>query len=76
VPPVLLEEETHSDKSRAYSVEEIRKTHPRAYEPWTGEDDERLIAEYQSGKTIKELMGLFGRQRGGIESRLKRLEVL
>ena len=76
VSPVLIEEETHSDKSRAYSVEEIRKTHPRAYEPWTGEDDERLIAEYQSGKTIKELMGLFGRQRGGIESRLKRLEVL
>lgn len=75
VPPAPIEEETHSDKSKAYSVEEIRKAHPRAYEPWTEGDDEKLITEYRSGKTMEELMGLFGRQRGGIESRLKKLEV-
>ena len=66
-------EEMVSGKSKAYSVREVQKIHPRAYEPWTEEEDERLIAEYQRGKTIEELMKLFGRQRGGIESRLRKL---
>ena len=50
---------------------DVRKSHPHAYESWTEEDDEKLIAEYRSGKTIEELVELFGMQRGGIESRLK-----
>lgn len=74
--PFSVKDGAHSDNSQAYSVDEIRKTHPGAYEPWTEEDDEKLIAEYQSGKTIEELMELFGRQRGGIESRLKGLRVI
>ena len=65
-----VNEETCSDKTKAYSVKEIRKIHHRAYEPWTKEDDERLITEYRSGKSIEELMELFGRQRGGIKSRI------
>ena len=69
-------EETYSGKSKTYSVKEIQKIHPRAYEPWTKEDDEKLIVEYKSGKTIEELMELFGRQRGGIKSRLKKLGLL
>lgn len=71
-PSFPIKEETHSDKSGTYSVKEIQKIHPRAYEPWTKEDDEKLIAEYESGKTIEKLMELFGKQRGGINSRLKK----
>jgi len=67
------QEEIHSGKSKTHSVNDIRKAHPRAYEPWTESDDERLTAECQSGRTIEELMELFGRQRGGIESRLRKL---
>jgi len=76
IPSIPVKEQTCSDKSKTYSVKEIQKIHPRAYGPWTKEDDEKLIAEYKSGKTIEELMGLFGRQRGGIESRLKKLGIL
>ena len=43
-PPLSAEEKTHSEKSKAYSVEEIRKTYPRAYEHWTEGDDEKLMA--------------------------------
>ncbi|HDN65073.1 MAG TPA: hypothetical protein ENF23_02060 [Methanosarcinales archaeon] len=64
------------DKSGAYSVKEIQETHPRAYEPWTEDEDEMLTADYKAGKTIEELMGLFGRQRGGIKSRLMKLGLL
>ncbi|MEA1870043.1 MAG: hypothetical protein U9N09_07880 [Euryarchaeota archaeon] len=68
--------EIYSGKSKAYSGGNVRKLHPRAYEQWTEEDDERLITERQSGKTIEELMELFGRQKGGIESRLRKLGLL
>lgn len=61
------------DNSKTYSLKEIQKIHPEAYELWTKEDDEKLFAEYKSGKTIEELMEQFGRQKGGINSRLKKL---
>src|SRR6478672_1494961 len=35
-----------------YSIEDIRKTYPRAYEPWTREEDERLKQRYQQGVAI------------------------
>jgi len=69
-------EKLYSGDSKAHSVREIQKTHPQAYEPWTEDDDARLIAECRSGKTIEELMELFGRQRGGIDSRLRKLGLL
>jgi len=72
----LMKDEAFSDKSKVYSVEAIRKKNPRAYEPWTKEDDEKLIAEYKSGKTTEELMELLGRQRGGINSRLRKLGII
>ncbi len=66
-------EELHFGTSKAYSVRDVRKAHPQAYEPWTEDDDKKLVAEYQSGRTTEELMELFGRQRGGIKSRLRKL---
>jgi len=72
IPSFPVKEEA-SDNSKTYSLKEIQKIHPKAYEPWTEEDDEKLFAEYKFGKTIEELMEQFGRQRGGINSRLKKL---
>lgn len=72
--PINVTTTNDSDKnSKKYSVKDIRKPHPNAYELWTKDDDDRLINEYLRGKSIKELMELFGRQKGGIESRLKKL---
>lgn len=55
---------------RAYAVEELRKQYPNAYTPWTADDDARLVARFQDGATIPDLMREFGRQRGGITARL------
>ena len=71
IPSFPVKEEA-SDNSKTYSLKEIQKIHPKAYEPWTEEEDDKLFAEYKSGKTIEELMEQFGRQRGGINSRLKK----
>ena len=71
--PSFPVKEDASDNSKTYSLKDIQRIHPKAYEPWTEEDDDKLFAEYKSGKTIEELMEQFGRQRGGINSRLKKL---
>jgi len=61
--------------SIAYSLEKIRKKHPRAYQPWTREEENKLISEYNSDKNIEELMEIFGRQKGGIISRINKLNL-
>ncbi len=57
----------------AYSVEEIRQSHPKAYEPWTSEEDERLRDMLQAGRSVSELATDFGRQPSAIRSRLRKL---
>ena len=71
-------EEIHTiDKSnkqeKAYSVEEIRKTHNLAYAKWTLEADSELGLLYEQGWSIEQLMEHFGRNEGGIRSRLKKI---
>ena len=61
---------------KAYSIKHIRKTHPRAYAPWTKEEDERLRKRYRQGVTISNLAIEFQRQPGGIRSRIKKLGLL
>ncbi len=60
---------------KLYSVVEIRKKHPAAYGKWTKEEEQKLISEYNNGRTIDELSNFLGRQPGGIRSRLKKLEI-
>ncbi|MBU1121168.1 MAG: RecQ family ATP-dependent DNA helicase [Candidatus Omnitrophica bacterium] len=61
---------------KAYSVVELKKQHPTAYAKWTNEEEQRLISEYNNGRTINELSKLLGRQPGGIRSRLRKLNVI
>jgi hypothetical protein len=60
---------------KAYSVENIREKNPKAYMPWTEEDDKRLELLYCEGKSITELSTIFGRNSGAIRSRIKKLEL-
>ena len=60
---------------KSYSLDEKRKTHRNAYQPWTDEDDNRLELLYCEGKSVTELTELFGRNSGAIRSRIKKLEL-
>ena len=51
----------------------LRDNCPNHGAPWHKEDDQRLTDLYQNGTAIPELMAIFGRNRGGIASRLKKL---
>ena len=59
----------------AYSVEACRLEHPKAYMPWTKEEDEQLEILFCEGKSIKDLSKIFQRNKGGIVSRIKKLEL-
>ena len=52
---------------------EIRKLYPRAYEPWTVEEESELERLRTEGLEVSEISDHLGRQRGAIESRLARL---
>ncbi|MBP5772093.1 MAG: hypothetical protein J6W75_12220 [Bacteroidaceae bacterium] len=59
--------------NKTYTLKEIRSKYPNAYCAWTKEDDDRLVALYKQGKSIKELAIIFQRKHGAITSRLRKL---
>ena len=62
------------DSAKARRVKEQRALHPNAYRPWTAEIDTELASAYGNGATVAELTTRFGRQRGAILARLRKLE--
>lgn len=67
-------EEQKEDK--AYTVEKIRESHKGAYAPWTDEQDQDLTSMFCEGVNIKDISAHFGRTKGAIRSRIKKLELV
>ncbi|HSN69926.1 MAG TPA: hypothetical protein VLT59_00390 [Steroidobacteraceae bacterium] len=44
-----------------------------AGKPWSGEEDERLVAEFDAGRTLKDIAERHARTVAGIEARLEKL---
>lgn len=65
-------------KSYDERLAEIKESHPKAYQPWTGEEDARLTACFHSaakGFSVEDLSREFQRQPGAIRSRLAKLNL-
>ena len=62
-----------TDKHSNQHMEEQKAVYPNAYKPWSEDDDALLTKLYKEGTSIKELISLFQRNRGGIASRLRKL---
>jgi superfamily I DNA/RNA helicase len=62
-------------KDKAYRVEEIREKYQHAYQPWTEELDNELTKMFYSGLNAKDIAIHFGRTKGAIRKRIKRLEL-
>lgn len=62
-----------STAKQSNHMEKQKALYSNAYKPWNKNDDSLLTKLYKEGATIKELMTLFQRNRGGIESRLRKL---
>ncbi|GHE31259.1 hypothetical protein [Sphingobacterium griseoflavum] len=63
-----------SDKE-SYTMDDIREQHPKAYRPWSTEDDEKLEASFCEVMTVQELANIFERKVGAITSRIRKLEL-
>lgn len=85
---VMSEEEINSDvmetleigsgkeiKEKAYSVDELRLKHKDAYKPWTADLDIELTRMYLEGINTRDMAKHFGRTRGSISSRIKKLQL-
>lgn len=62
-------------KEKSYSVEDIRDTHKEGYQPWTQKLDQELARMYLDGISLGDMAKHFGRTRGAIGSRIKKLEL-
>src|SRR5207245_11371239 len=69
VPPA----ESDAGQEKAYDITAIRREYNQAYAPWSPKDDEYLRSRFLEGATIDDLVSEFGRQPGGIRSRLRKL---
>jgi hypothetical protein len=66
-------EKVKKEKGIEKPFEKIREDHPKAYMKWTAEEDEQLKKLFHKGIQIREISEIFGRKRGAITSRLKKL---
>lgn len=62
-------------KQKTYTLSEVRKKYQGAYLPWTPELDKELTEMFCKGAGEAQLAKHFGRTRGAISSRIKRLEL-
>lgn len=67
VKPVVLNKE--------HSYEKRRKPHSSAHSSWSSTDDENLELMFCKHKSVQELADHFGRSKGAIYARIKRLEL-
>jgi DNA-directed RNA polymerase specialized sigma24 family protein len=69
----LITKRSVSARLTRSSIEEIRRRHPRAYAPWTPEEEAELRDLHERGLKPKAIAGELGRQVGGVRSRLRKL---
>jgi ATP-dependent exoDNAse (exonuclease V) beta subunit len=62
-------------KSKTYDVGDAKQKHKEPYNPWTPTEDAELKEMYNAGSTIFDLAKTFGRTKGAIRSRIRKLEL-
>jgi superfamily I DNA/RNA helicase len=61
-------------EEKTYTVVEKRQSHKEAYQPWSPELDKELIAMADTGASVGDMAEHFGRTKGAVYSRLKKLD--
>ncbi len=61
---------------RITNLSELRKAHPRAFEPWTRDEERQLVEMFHAGRDQSEIARALKRKRGAITARLKKLELM
>lgn len=72
-PTAIQHKPSVDSVGKSYNVDELRKLYSNAYAPWSQADDELLRDLYLRGETMLILIQTFGRKKGAITSRLRKL---
>ena len=64
---------TPASKDTNERLEAIRRQHPRAYDPWSPDEEARLLTMRKNGESIETIAGELQRRSSAIRSRLRRL---
>lgn len=57
-------------------MEMTKNMHPRAYAPWTQEEENQMVQLFQQGISINEIANTLYRNEGAITSRLKKIGLM
>ncbi|WP_405061839.1 hypothetical protein OG474_09360 [Kribbella sp. NBC_01505] len=68
--------EVLDSRSMTRKIAAARRNHPKAFRPWTSEDEQLLAEMFRGGAGKDELIDALGRQEGGIATRLRGLGLL
>lgn len=71
-----LNKDSSSEIKKPKTFETIRIKNSNAYKRWTEEEDNLLKRKFSTGASVRNLMKDFGRQKGGIISRLAKLGLI
>jgi hypothetical protein len=69
----FLEGKPRRTSAQPVTLAERRQAHPRAYEPWTDEEEKRLREGHAQGHSVGELARQLQRKPSAVRSRLRRL---
>ena len=68
--------DTKKESKETTALEKIREKHQNAYKKWTSEEEAEVVSKYKTGKSVKDIAILTGRQVGGIRARLVKLGLI
>ncbi len=71
----VTSKKTSEKNEKAYAVDKVREKHKDAYKPWTGELDDELTIMYCEDVNISDIAKHFGRTKGAILARIKKLQI-
>ena len=54
-------------------MRQVRISHPRAYEPWSSSEEQRLVSLFKSGLSIDDIAAVLERRPSAVRTRLNRL---
>lgn len=75
IPPLNKLNKKLPTKGQSYFTK-VREKHNDAYKPWTSELENELRVMYENGVNTRDLAQHFGRTKGAINSRIKKLGLL
>lgn len=68
-------ERSYAPKEKSYVVDKAGQGHKGGYMPWTDAQDEKLAKFFSRGDSLEEMADYFGRTKGAVGSRIKKLEL-